>query len=633
MGTKVLMGMLITGTLMTGGLASASEDDKLSFNLDQIVVTANRTPTKEFEAQANMSIISRDKIEKSHYVDLGDALKDVPGVNVQNYSAGGDNYTSNRLYINGSTNIVVLIDGMRANTNGSVSSVIQASEYGNLDTVERIEVLKGSASTLYGSDAVGGVINIITRKPADNTVKTTLTGIYGSAQKHTYKLMNQGSKNGIYWIVSAQKNKMGNYKDGNGNEIVNDLDADTYDVKIGKDFNEKTNLEFSFQKYKSEYQRPQRAGVTETQANFGNKDNTKFSLALKSKFTNELSNQFSIYLHKDKLNDNYKSTANLWMMDQETLGASDQLTFIKGQHVLIGGIDYYKDTMNKYYDKNTPNWNSTSISNTGAFLQDKIQMGALSITPGIRFTHNSEYGSNTSKSGIIGYDFNKLTNAYFSYKEFFVAPNQYQTNSPMGGRDLRPEEGHTVEFGLNHKFNDSASMSINIFKTNADNMIAFNNSTRKFYNSGAEEIRGWNFNLNKIFNKNVRMNFGYTHTYIDPASSTNNANRDGYIPKGQYNIGFNYDKDKVDTFINLRGIIDRPGRMVNEALVPDTLKSFWLVDFGVNYKATKAVKVFAKVNNLFDKFYTDQPYNMIPESSGWYSAQGRNFQVGVEYSF
>ena len=85
LGTKVLMGMLITGTLMTGGLVSASEDDKLSFNLDQIVVTANRTPTKEFEAQANMSIISRDKIEKSHYVDLGDALKDVPGVNDQNY--------------------------------------------------------------------------------------------------------------------------------------------------------------------------------------------------------------------------------------------------------------------------------------------------------------------------------------------------------------------------------------------------------------------------------------------------------------------------------------------------------------------------------------------------------------------
>ena len=76
--------------------------------------------------------------------------------------------------------VPALIDGQRANTNGSVSSVFQPSEVSNMDNIERIEVLKGSASTLYGSDAVGGVINIITRKPKAGGATTKISGAWGS---------------------------------------------------------------------------------------------------------------------------------------------------------------------------------------------------------------------------------------------------------------------------------------------------------------------------------------------------------------------------------------------------------------------------------------------------------------------
>lgn len=175
----ILMSMLMSTSVLWGGTALAA-DETPEYLLGELVVTASRVEQKAFDTQADVTVITREDLEKKHYTDLGDALKDVPGVTLQNYGVTGENYSSNRLYINGSSNLVVLVDGMRANVNGSTSGALSPSEYANLDTVERIEILKGSASTLYGADAVGGVINIITRKQTENGVRTSISAIGGS---------------------------------------------------------------------------------------------------------------------------------------------------------------------------------------------------------------------------------------------------------------------------------------------------------------------------------------------------------------------------------------------------------------------------------------------------------------------
>lgn len=215
-----LMALVVASLNFSGGVEAADTSDDQVYTLNPVVVTAQRTENKVFDTQANISVISRKELDEKHYTDLGDALKDVPGVNLQNYGASGDNYTSNRLYINGKSNIVVLIDGMRANTNGNESSVLSPSEFSNLDTVERIEVLKGSAATLYGSDAVGGVINIITRRETKPGVKTSIGFAAGSYDKRTYRILNRGYENGYYWMAGYQKNKEGDFKDGHGNKVL-----------------------------------------------------------------------------------------------------------------------------------------------------------------------------------------------------------------------------------------------------------------------------------------------------------------------------------------------------------------------------------------------------------------------------
>lgn len=158
--------------VMACGFSVSAEEPDV-YSLDQVVVTANRTPVKEIDANADVNVVTREEIQEHHYQDVSEALRHIPGVMIVNNSASGQNYSSNNVYINGSKNVVLLIDGMRMKTNGNEMSNINLGEYVNMDSIERIEVLKGSASTLYGSDAQGGVINIITRHPKNGEVHSS----------------------------------------------------------------------------------------------------------------------------------------------------------------------------------------------------------------------------------------------------------------------------------------------------------------------------------------------------------------------------------------------------------------------------------------------------------------------------
>lgn len=629
----MLTAVLLCSSINWVSAPAFAEEAQPSFDLENVVVTASRTEQKVFDTQANVTVVTREDLDKKHYTDLGDVLKDVPGVNLQNYGASGENYTSNRLYINGSQNIVVLLDGMRINVNGSVFSVLSPSEFSNLDNIERIEVLKGSASTLYGSDAVGGVINIITRKAKENGVKTTLTAIAGSYDKQQYRIQNRGREGNIYWMASYQKHKMNDYKDGHGNKVIHEVDSDTYDVQLGADL-KKGNVEFKYNKYKSDYIRPANGGLHETNQNLGKKNNDKISLQWRADFTENLSNQLMLYRNNTNLNDHYEDPANVWFMDLSTLGVTDQITWKTANNTLVAGFDFYEDRVDNYSSTSygmTDAYQNKHLINRAFFFQDDYKLGKFNITPGIRYTKTSMFGSNTSKSISVGYN-NGKTNAYAGYKEFFVAPNQYQLYSKYGGPNLKPSEGRTLELGVNQQLDDTCMATFNIYKTKADNIIAFDSATYKYNNIANEVTYGWSLGIKKNFSDKFNAYVNYTNTRIPAESSQKYENRDGYIPKGEYNIGLDYTLNKFNANLTTRGLIHRPGRKANADKVADNLKTFWTADVAMNYAPTKNLRVFAKVNNLFDKFYTDQMYDMRPEGS-WYSAPGRNFQVGVEYKF
>lgn len=140
-----------------------------------MVVTASRTPEKKIDANADVAVVTADEIAQKHYSDVTEAIRSIPGVALGSQNASSQISFTNPLTINGSQNVVIMVDGMRINTNGVMNRTTALGTLTNMNSIDHIEILKGAASTLYGSDAQGGVINIITK--SQKTVRYTQSSI------------------------------------------------------------------------------------------------------------------------------------------------------------------------------------------------------------------------------------------------------------------------------------------------------------------------------------------------------------------------------------------------------------------------------------------------------------------------
>ena len=604
------------------------------YSLNEVVVTASRTPEKKIDANADVAVVTAKEIEEKHFDDVAQAVKNVPGVFIFSHGASGQSYNSDQIYINGSPNVVVLVDGMRRNTNGNSLMNASIAELVAMDSIDHIEVLKGSASTLYGSDAQGGVINIITKKAKEDGVNTTLRTSFGDNSKEKYTLYNTGKEGNVFWSVEAGKELQGNYEDGWGRKVINHLNAEHYNVKLGYDLGNDSDITLNYEKYKADYTRPDQ-GSTSIVSDKGKKDNDSISLQYKARLSEKLTNQFSVYRNKTTFKDNYgKSAYDLWAMDMKTTGISDQLTYTTNNQTLTGGVDWYKDEI-PYYPGNEIEGQSTH--NIAFYLQDKIDLtDQWNITPGVRVDHHSAFGTHTSPSLSIGFKQNENTNYYFNYKTFFVAPNMYQlyapgftfggTYYPTGNKDLKPQEGNTIEFGINHNFSDTLSGTFNIFHTHAKNLIQYGNG---YENTGKANVNGFSLNLNKDFSHHWNAGIGYSYLHMQ-AKSGENVNSDGKLPESTLNINVGYTADKFNASLYGRGIMNRYGKASKPAM--RDYANYWVWDLAANYQCTKEATLFARVNNIFDQFYTDVGSSQDPYGS-WYSAPGRNFEIGLQFQF
>lgn len=631
MNRKIMAASLAVLSL-SGGAFCVEASDMPVYTLEGVVVTASRVPEKKIDSNADVSVVTAKEIEEKHYDDVSEAIRHVPGVTISNQGASSQVGMSNQIYINGSKNVVVLVDGMRRNTNGNVLATADIGDMVNMDSIDHIEVLKGSASTLYGSDAQGGVINIITKKAKNDGVRTTLRTSFGNESREKYSLHNEGREENVFWNVDAGKELQGKYKDGWGRRVINHLNAEHYNVKLGYDLGNDSDVVFNYEKYTSDYIRPN-YGTNDTARARGKKDNASVSLQYKAKLNDRLTNQFSIYRNNTHINDNY-TASDLCDMKMRTTGISDQLTYTMDRQTITGGFDWYKDEI-PYY-KGTPDVEGTSITNTAFYLQDKIDLtDRWNVTPGIRVDHHSEFGTHTSPSLSVGYKQNEKTNYYINYKSFFAAPSLYYLYSSYGNKDMDPEEGNTVEFGVNHRFTDSLDGTFNVFHTHAKNLIDYDYTTSRYRNLGKTNANGFSLSLNKEFSRHWNASLGYSYLHMQ-AKTGENINNNGALPESTLHVNVSYKADKFNASLDGRGVMNRYGS--KESAEMRNYSSYWVWDMAANYHFTKNATLFAKVNNIFDQFYTDVGSSYGPSADptqwqGWYSAPGRNFEMGLQFTF
>lgn len=151
--------VMAAAAVLTGSMAYPSLAEEYVFEMAPVVVTANRMNENLVDARADISVVTSRQIEKLHLNTVEDALRTVPGTQYLNYGGNGLNANLSGIRINGSKDIILLVDGVRVTDfNGANNSgYMYSSLLNNMDNVERIEVLRGSAGALYGSGAKGGV--------------------------------------------------------------------------------------------------------------------------------------------------------------------------------------------------------------------------------------------------------------------------------------------------------------------------------------------------------------------------------------------------------------------------------------------------------------------------------------------
>ena len=624
---------LTLGVLSTGGGQVFAADEDAAANehsLGETVVTATRTPNKELKADANITVITGRDIERRHYTDLTQALRDVPGVTVNQYAPAGYN-NSTKFYINGSEDVVLLIDGVRQNYAGGFAASL-TSAMKDLSGIERVEVLHGSASTLYGSDAKGGVINIITKKAQG--MKTTLGIGYGSYSRQLYSVANEGGANGWDWRVKYQKDKSGDFKDAHGDKTPSELNADSIHAHVGKQLSKASYLGIDFRSYKDSdrYQAlyEKRAGL---HINRGNYDHFDGSLIWNVQINDTTKNQMSVSRSKYDYDiftyGTWTPLGSLYEFDVQTWRFSDQFDKQLGDHLLTAGFEFTKD------DTTIKNGGSVSIDdrtllNRSFYLQDQWSiLPSLKLTAGIRHDSNSAFGSHNSPSVSLGYDIDPMTHAYVSYSEYFLTPTPNQLYAPTyGNAKLKPESGNTKEIGIARDFGRGLSLTASYFMRHSKNRIGYHPVTYQNINVGDEDAHGWSLQLTKRMDSHWRTRLGYTLTHIGKTEQRD-VNVDGYLPKDQWNIGLDYRNRDFDSSLLARGMIGRPGP-VNGAFPID---NYWVVDLAMNYQIADATKIYLKANNIFNQFYAEHSNVKYGAPGQWWTAPGRNFMIGVEQSF
>lgn len=603
-----------------------------------MVVTASRTPEKKIDTNADVAVVTAKEIEQKHFDDVAQAVKNVPGVFIASHGASGQSYNSDQIYINGSSNVVVLVDGIRRNTNGNSLMNASIAELVAMDSVDHIEVLKGSSSTLYGSDAQGGVINIITKEAKEDGVKTTLRTSFGDNSKEKYTLYNAGKEGNVFWSIEGGKELGGTFKDGWGRKIINHLNAEHYNAKLGYEFGNDSDIVVNYEKYKTDYTKPS-YGSNDRKAVAGKKNNDALNLQYTAKIRDNLTNLFSVYRNKTT----FDIPSQPWGMDMKTTGVSDQLTYTLNKQTLTGGFDWYKDEVPFYYDNTgISEVQGTSIHNIAFYLQDKIALtNQWNITPGVRVDHHSTFGTHTSPSLSVGFKQSENTNYYVNYKTFFVAPNLYQLFGSdayfghVGNKNLKPQEGSTIEFGINHNFGDNLTGTFNVYHTHAKNILYADPSDNYHYaNGGKSSLNGFTINLDKKFSSHWAAGIGYSYLHI-PAKEGQNINFNGSLPESTLNINVDYTTPKFNVSLSGRGIMNRYGTKADWSGKPTKMSNYanyWVWDLAANYQFTKEATLFARVNNIFDQFYTDIGSSQDPYGT-WYSAPGRNFEIGLQFQF
>lgn len=627
--TKVPFAVMLT-MMMTAVPSGQMYAENLadSLNLQEVVVTGSRGATDVRHLPMTVTIVDRATLTAEHQPSvLPTVMREVPGLfvtgrammgyGVSTGAAGGINL---RGITGGAGQLLVLIDG-HPQYQGIYGHPI-ADSYQTL-MAERVEVLRGPASVLYGSNAMGGVMNIVTRQAKQDGVNTNIqlgAGSYGTIQTEASNQVRSGKFSST---VSAQYNRTDNHRPRMGFEQYGGY------LKLGYDLNDHWNTYID-------------ANITHFNASYpGTEDKPMYdadqwitrgvvSAALENHYGNT-SGALSVYTnfgrHKidDGTTDPIAPTQRYFRSKDALTGVSlyQSIQLFEGNRV-TAGIDYMHIYGNAYYTSkatgeilDTPNKQSgksyrNEIAGYVDFRQDLLDW--LTIDAGIRLDHHSITGSEwVPQAGIVIRPVETGEIKAMACKGFRNPTMREMYLYPPSNTDLEPERLWNYELSWKHRLS-KFTYGANLFYIKGDNMIQTQQVDGKPRNVNTGEIENWGFELEATYHVDSRWSVKANGAYLHMKNKVVAA------PELRAYAGTNYRCGKWLASLGLQYINNLYTALGND----EKKENFALLDACVTYAATRNISIWARGENLLAQKY---------EINFGYPMPKTTFMIGTSLKF
>jgi iron complex outermembrane receptor protein len=663
-----------------GQLSAAEEEAE---GVIEVVVTATRDSEEKRKVPYNVSVITEEDISRSNAQSVADVLRTVPGVTVANITANpkGSSVDIRGFGEAGSMNMLVLVDGRRVNQidiSGSDWSLIP------LDQIERIEVIRGGGSVLYGDNAVGGVVNIITKK-GEGKPSVQAGALGGSYGLNIQRASSQGSVGDFRYTVHARHENTAGFRD-NGN-----YDGQDYGASVGYDIGDLIKLDVSGNYHYDKYGLPGALSYQDLHT-WADRDDTKtpddhgwtedYFIRLTSELDlKEWGRIITDFSYRDRNNESELHYMDFWT---GLPGVADQKTKIPTfdflprwvwerdlwlfHNKLIAGFDYY--------------WSGSKVNSHDSLYGDPT-MGFLSKTADIErqtwaLYFHDDFSILKNLIFSFGYRYEDTKNDFKGSSYFFTWTSFSDTqddtmhawdvgltylfleNSKVYGRIsksyrypaideyfsvwtglnplLEPQQGITYEVGVDHYFTDTVRSGLTFFWMELGNEIYFNQLT--FTSNNYDDTRRWGV---EVFTEGkpwdwLRLWANYTYIKATFRGGVYEGNDVPGVPNHKISFGF----DLTPSFAALlKGLefnvwatyVSEQRFISDQPNVVSKLGDYLTVNAKLSY-TWRSLTAFVGVNNIFNEEYSEYGVcNPLTGARNYYPSPGINFAGGLSVKF
>ncbi|WP_278369452.1 ligand-gated channel protein [Pseudoalteromonas lipolytica] len=657
--TRVVPSVLpLTAAVLAGLSHFAYADDKKQ-DMEVIVVSASGYEQMLKEAPASISVIDREQLEKRFYRDLTDAMTDVPGVVV----TGGGDRKDISLRGMASQYTLILIDGQRQTSRetrpNSDGPGVEGAWTPPISAIDRIEVIRGPMSSLYGSDAIGGVINIITRKTPEKwygelRLDSTIQESSESGNINQGSFFTAGGL--IPELLGVQLS--GQFSERDEDDFVAGFRGkEQSNIKAKFILTPSDNHEIMFEVGSAKQKLDETLGKTVAPLAQGEScgrrgcpesstteyDQETYSLSHNGFYDFGSSRS---YLKYDKFDNTSRE------MYVENTDAQTSWTLPFTNHNASVGAAYLKEELDDYTSNSISDLTHVENEQWSVFAEDEWSASKqFKLTTGLRYDHDGNFAGHFSPRLYGVYNATKSLTVKGGISTGFRAPNIRQSTPAWGqvsrggniygNPDLIPEKSVNYEMGIYYDISRDLSLSSTVFYNEFKDKITriscpltqctdgpnqFGSLPTTYTNVDEAVTQGFELSVSYDITSELDVSANYTYTDSEQKTGEYKGSPLNQLPKHILQTSLNWRPvDKLGTWLRVhyRGEESQPttGPSQNSLIAPD----YTLADMGGNYDLSRRITLGFGVYNLFDKEISEAEYGYVEDGRRYWLSVGVNF--------